>query len=39
VVQYNRLGLGTWLVIAALAGAMVWAILKSKRPVPEAAKA
>ena len=39
VVQYNRLGLGTWLVIAALAGAMVWAILKSKRPVPEAANA
>ena len=34
IVQYNKLGLGTWIVIALLSAAIVWAILKSKRPAP-----
>jgi K(+)-stimulated pyrophosphate-energized sodium pump len=37
VVQYNKLGIGTWIVIALLSAAVVWAILKSKRPAPELA--
>ena len=35
VVQYNKLGLGTWIVIALLMASVVWAILHSKKPAPE----
>jgi K(+)-stimulated pyrophosphate-energized sodium pump len=37
VVQYNKLGLGGWLVVAGLSAAMVWAIMHSKKPTPELA--
>ena len=35
VVQYNKLGMAGWIVVAALLAALVWAILHSKKPVPE----
>jgi len=35
VVQYNKLGMGGWIVVAALSAAMVWAILHSKKSAPE----
>jgi K(+)-stimulated pyrophosphate-energized sodium pump len=35
VVQYNKLGMGGWLVVAGLCAAMIWAILHSKKPAPE----
>ena len=35
VVQYNKLGLGAWLVISLLSAAMVWSIWKCKKPAPE----
>jgi len=35
VVQYNRLGFLGWAVVAFLCAILVWAILKSKKPVPE----
>ena len=35
VVQYNKLGFGTWIVIAVLFAAMIWAIWQSKKPAPE----
>lgn len=37
VVQYNKLGLGAWIIIALLSATVVWAILKSKRAAPELA--
>ena len=37
IVQYNKMGLGTWIVIALLSAAIVWAILQSKKPAPELA--
>ncbi len=37
VVQYNKLGLGTWIAIALLSASVIWAILKSKRTAPEVA--
>ena len=35
IVQYNKLGLGAWVVISLLCAAMVWAILHSKKPAHE----
>jgi K(+)-stimulated pyrophosphate-energized sodium pump len=35
IVQYNKLGLGTWIVIALLSAVIVWAILQSKKPAHE----
>ncbi|MDP3789789.1 MAG: sodium/proton-translocating pyrophosphatase, partial [Candidatus Omnitrophota bacterium] len=35
IVQYSKLGFGTWIAISFLSAALVWAILKSKRPAPE----
>ena len=35
VVQYNKLGLGGWLVVSLLCAAMVWSIWKCKKPAPE----
>ena len=35
VVQYNKLGMGGWVVVAALCAALVWAILHSKKTAPE----
>jgi K(+)-stimulated pyrophosphate-energized sodium pump len=35
VVQYNHLGIGGWLVVAALCAGMVWAIMHSKKPTPD----
>jgi K(+)-stimulated pyrophosphate-energized sodium pump len=38
VVQYNHLGLKTVAVVSALCIVLAWAVLKSKRPVPEQAR-
>jgi K(+)-stimulated pyrophosphate-energized sodium pump len=38
VVQYKHLGWGGWVVVAVLLGLLVWAIGKSKRPVPSLAE-
>jgi K(+)-stimulated pyrophosphate-energized sodium pump len=35
VVQYNKLGVGGWLVVSLLCAAMVWSIWKCKKPAPE----
>ncbi len=35
VVTYKTLGLSGWIVVVALLGALVWAILRSKAPAPE----
>lgn len=32
VVQYSKLGLTGWIIVAVLCGVVVWSILKSKRP-------
>ena len=37
VVQYNKMGLGTWAVVALLTASIIWAIWQSKRSVPEIA--
>jgi K(+)-stimulated pyrophosphate-energized sodium pump len=34
VVQYEHLGWGGWVIVAVLLGMLVWAIGKSKKPVP-----
>jgi K(+)-stimulated pyrophosphate-energized sodium pump len=38
IVQYSKLGPGTWMVISFLFGLLVWAIWKSKKPAPQIAK-
>ncbi|MFH0764302.1 MAG: sodium-translocating pyrophosphatase [Candidatus Omnitrophota bacterium] len=35
VVQYNKLGLGTWVVISLLSASLVWAVWQSKRSAPD----
>lgn len=35
VVQYNKLGLGAWIVVSLLSGAIIWAIWQSKKSAPE----
>ncbi len=35
VVQYNKLGIGGWIVVSILLAAIVWAIWQSKKPTPE----
>jgi len=35
VVQYAKLGVVGWLVVAALVAVLLWAIVQSKRPAPE----
>ena len=35
VVQYNKLGLTGWTIVAALCAVVVWCILKSKRPAKQ----
>ncbi|MFQ5942916.1 MAG: sodium-translocating pyrophosphatase [Anaerolineales bacterium] len=35
VVQYHDLGVAGWLVVAALIGILIWAIIQSKQPAPE----
>jgi len=35
VVQYSKLGLTGWIIVAALCGVVVWSILKSKRPAKQ----
>ncbi|NPV78481.1 MAG: sodium-translocating pyrophosphatase [Anaerolineae bacterium] len=35
IVKYQDLGVVGWIVVAALAGAMIWAISQSEKPVPE----
>ncbi|MFA6079236.1 MAG: sodium-translocating pyrophosphatase [Candidatus Omnitrophota bacterium] len=35
VVQYNKLGIGGWVVVSVLAASIVWAIWQSKKPTPE----
>ena len=35
IVQYSDLGVGGWIVVAVLFAAFVWAVLKSKAPVPD----
>jgi len=39
VVQYNKLGLGTWIVISLLFACLVWAVWQSKRSAPDLAVA
>jgi len=34
IVRNNILGVGGWMVVAALLLVMVWAVWQSKRPVP-----
>ena len=38
VVQYNKLGLGTWIVISLLLASIIWAVWQSKRSAPELAQ-
>ncbi len=35
IVKYQELGVVGWIVVAALGGAMIWAISQSEKPVPE----
>ncbi|MCX5686247.1 MAG: sodium-translocating pyrophosphatase [Candidatus Omnitrophica bacterium] len=35
IVQYNKLGFGTWVVISLLSASLVWAVWQSKRSAPE----
>jgi K(+)-stimulated pyrophosphate-energized sodium pump len=35
VVTYKELGWGGWLIVLALVAALVWAIIQSKKPVPD----
>ena len=35
VVQYNKLGFGTWIVVAILMAVVIWCILQSKKPTPQ----
>jgi K(+)-stimulated pyrophosphate-energized sodium pump len=35
IVKYNNLGIVGWIVVAVLLAATIWAILQSKKPVPE----
>lgn len=35
VVQYNKLGMTGWIVVAVLCAALIWAIMHSKKPTPE----
>ncbi|MDP3791750.1 MAG: sodium-translocating pyrophosphatase [Candidatus Omnitrophota bacterium] len=35
VVQYNKLGVTGWIIVAALCAVVVWSILKSKRPAKQ----
>jgi K(+)-stimulated pyrophosphate-energized sodium pump len=35
IVKYEVLGVGGWIAVAVLAGAIVWGILQSKKPTPE----
>jgi K(+)-stimulated pyrophosphate-energized sodium pump len=39
VVQYNKLGITAWIIVAALCATMVWAIWHSKRSAPQVAVA
>jgi K(+)-stimulated pyrophosphate-energized sodium pump len=39
VVQYNKLGIGGWIVVSLLCASLVWAIMKSKRTAPDIAVA
>ena len=38
IVQYSELGIGGWIVVAVLFAAFIWAVLKSKAPVPDVNK-
>jgi K(+)-stimulated pyrophosphate-energized sodium pump len=38
IVQYSDLGVGGWIVVAVLFAAFIWAVLKSKAPVPDVNK-
>ena len=35
IVRYNNLGVVGWIVVLVLLAATIWAILQSKKPVPE----
>jgi K(+)-stimulated pyrophosphate-energized sodium pump len=35
VVTYKTLGIGGWVVVLVLVGALIWAIMRSKADVPE----
>ena len=35
IVKFQSLGIGGWIVVIVLLGAVVWAILQSKKPMPE----
>lgn len=35
IVKYQDLGISGWLIVVVLAGAMLWAVSSSKRPVPD----
>ncbi len=35
IVKYEVLGVGGWIAVAVLAGAIVWGIMQSKKPTPE----
>ena len=35
IVKYNNLGVVGWIVVLVLLAATIWAILQSKKPVPE----
>jgi K(+)-stimulated pyrophosphate-energized sodium pump len=37
IVKYEKLGVGGWIIVAVLVIVIVWAIMQSKRPVPETA--
>ena len=39
VVQYNKLGLVGWTIVAVLCATIIWSILKSKRPAKQMAAA
>lgn len=39
VVQYSKLGIVGWVVVSLLCASLVWAILKSKKPAADLAKA
>jgi len=35
IVKFQSLGIGGWIVVIVLLGAVIWAILQSKKPMPE----
>jgi K(+)-stimulated pyrophosphate-energized sodium pump len=35
IVKFQSLGIGGWIVVVIMVSAVLWAILQSKKPVPE----